>query len=1304
MKKVAKKTVLRMLLRTLLLCVLVLLPGIDSLQAAPQVACAVNATEVARAKVFTQELTIALSNGDVPEMNKLVEQNYNNWLGNCTDQTLKSLCDFECMSNVGEYFLFMSSEIAYYYTKVSDKQLKATSPAVLESYVDKGLEILEKGKKALLSTGGSDQSRLSYVAQASKFDLLRVQLFMASGDNWYQSMSEQRLLKLSKLVDTATGTVSNTPASSQNIAAAKYEEALWILTETLMGLPDSGFELLEQELRTIEDAINRRLNSLEKGYIYLDIDPEAGTFRSVDKVKDDLGRVITEIAAIESKVNDMMSAWVTRKGDAQVDKLNDQARKGDLSMSLSGYKIAQIETEASQLRNEVESRRNDTDAAIRKYQNATNKVQAEFELVSKKIENQFELQKRVNELKNRITLLDGKKEIDILDFKQASILRDIENLKWLMNWDIAKTNIELQIRSFDAQQVQFERELARNNLQRGQLEKQIDQIKLSNQDIGKQKDGIQEERDKLISQRDEVDKKLHDASTAAICSMEYRIARLGGSIAIPYEACNTNFEAHTPTSALTARQNICAQQDALEQLQIDDKKAVLKCVVGLEGMPLNLKADLTGVSCPAGIQQTYAQLTALLAQEDLVFQAEFETVKTKIKQQQAVLKDVQSAFKSLGIQKYTANLLHAVQAGIALGSAWVPDTEMCACGLASGATVKLSTAGSLFKTAELIESLQNRAISYQEFLVANQEKIQEIGNEINILASDEHAKKLEETYKALHKQKQVNDLLGEAYVQNNSLKEFMAQQKLSRLNCGQEQQQITTEIELYKQEHQRLVTELAARQQTTKNIQFDLNRLDIEDARLKLQVTSNISKIAELGLQQASLDEDDTRLRQLLGLNETNKTTVNSMKSRLDTQENQLANKEKALTELITNKEAAVLALGDTERRQLEEAIRTENFQATALNERIDENMNLINQRIAGLESLEAVDNDLKAELVAVTKNMNDRVTTERNVIFNTLQTQIDDANQDQKQKIFVMTQDEIARMVQGVPSFIRAKRGLVEEANRLLVLLRNKASTLLSLTGSHPLSADDPKGLLFLKNADQIKSAATLTTAAFWASAENQFKHQINYRKVQIPLTGALLETLRSRGRARFEVSPFLGDTRRRITGNSFSIGSSLFIDDPNLIIGNHVLIDSFFNINYARNTDRCVAPNTVILRHEGSGYVFRQVSDQDKRLVPSMVVRDFQWTVANAFSDQNMSSKAGLDARSNGWDGINTDLVGFDKLTQEKESRNVMPLLGFPVISSYDLIIPRTAFEAEDGNRQDCDISNIDMYLVYAYKPGIN
>ncbi len=1271
-----------------------------SVDASAAPACKTDVQTRQNTAAMTKDLRIALANGDVPGMKELVENSYLGVFDSCSDAQLIKVCDFDCLTNLSEYFLFMSSDLAYYYTKASTKVIQETSSDALNAYVNDGLKLAQAGKRILEEKGvsgapGDPSPYRNYVAHATRFDLTRAQIHMASGDNWYQSMSELRIKRLNKLVGEATDDATpGQKAGSSEMATTHYQAALWIITEALMGVPDTtDFNTIRKDLLDLEREIDRRTKSLEKGFLYVDIDPEANSLRNVSTLKSRLSEVVREIGDLEDKVEALLINWLNAKKNAEDSNIANSARKNELSISLSGYKIAQMESDAKDLSLNIDERKTALAADIELYKNKSNLAQTEYDIVTKRITNDFELNKRVKELQNRIALLDGKKEIDILDFKQAQVQRDIENLKWLMNWDIARTNIAVQLKASDIQDLQYAREKRRNSDEIAGLSSSIRANQKRIENLVKTKEQLEEDKLATIKRRDSIDASNKEAARTEICETEYRLARFGSTPGKPLEECQTSFGNAETESSSNYESQVCVLKQTQALTSIQNRQQLMVCVLGLNNMPLAIanSSEYSGVTCSNEFKSQYSELIKTINAETAISTQELANLEARSKQAEDYLKLVEDNFSKLTGNVVNQNAIAAskVIAGMVVQNQ--PDMQTCACGVASGAITGYRPGQIYFNIAMLAADIADRQISFETFKIENAERIAKIKDDLKDAKEQVKLENMKLQYQALSSQKVVSDFLGESFVKGSELKEFLQDKQMVDLNCNQGKFNSDTEIGVLKLKHQSQLAAYSSKNSAIDNFAHEIARITLEEGKVANEIEIIGIEQARLEAQSASIVEDNASLDRIMGISADSKNLVTEMQIRLTEQENDLKNKEQVLESLTKNKTDTFLALGDKETKQLLESINADQTQAQSLNDRLVGFQALSISEDAGLTKLLKQDTALANKLINVQKDLSVKVNAERDVIFDKLSIQVKDAEENKSQRIFIATQDQIAKMVRSVPYFIQTKRRLIEEANKVVVKLRNKADSLLSLTGKGTVSAEN-RSNIFVKTSEHLKRSIKDVENQFEDYDGSEIQNQIRVQTYPIKFTGAVLANLAKDGRAKFQISPALLD--KGLAASGFVLGSEIFENDPNFATGNQVIIDMFFDITYENKS--CIPRGQVDILHGGDGYVFRPFSKQNLDMVPVSVVSKSQWAIANAYSS-NISNTKFLEQKGI-WEGVVTDIVGFDKKLEKTEDSLVFPFLGRPLISSYEIVIPKTRYKESSGEMRTCEMTAADLYVVVA------
>ena len=206
------------------------------------------------------------------------------------------VCDWSCFANLGTYYLFMASDYKFLSMAGEAAAAGATQHAeVAAAYADEGREFLDLGVQVITRQQGPDSSIRDYLTQNAVLNNLRIQLQMAKGDVWYQSMSNLAVTRVAQgaaqSINPATPSLgeacspTNKQACALGYAMAYYEDALWTSIEAETDIPaGSEYDSLRINLQEIILNLNRRRDSIRAGHLFLNIDPEAYTYLTFDEM------------------------------------------------------------------------------------------------------------------------------------------------------------------------------------------------------------------------------------------------------------------------------------------------------------------------------------------------------------------------------------------------------------------------------------------------------------------------------------------------------------------------------------------------------------------------------------------------------------------------------------------------------------------------------------------------------------------------------------------------------------------------------------------------------------------------------------------------------------------------------------------------------------------------------------------------------------------------------------------------------------------------------------------------------------
>ncbi|MDQ3234313.1 MAG: hypothetical protein M3Q07_21100, partial [Pseudobdellovibrionaceae bacterium] len=429
------------------------------------------------------------------------------------------VCDFDCHVQLSRYHLFMAGDFVYAMNKdpiedvAYDKQIAAATrhaDVCGAPIIDRGLELISTE-----NTGGggegNEASVEEFIRKNFALNRLKVELLMSSGDISYQATSNMAVKRLANDVANILGK-DKLMDNTLQIAYSKYKEAIWALIALQTDVPDielfSDLTNVSVELRS---QVERRLRSLEKGFLFIEIDPEAIPRKSVDELRRELDGISSRAKQLEDEIAALISAGQSDKAGEQTSIGVDEKRAvNSMTASLKAQQIAMLKEVVDGKRLEIEDKVKDLEleriglqrtnlgisldeakaqssiAAIEKQiaslgieaallqgeqAGAQEEISAERERIAqldlekqsiefaaetlsnreKVLRLEFELRKSLHEMNAEVKQISGMENRDLIALRRQEIKEEQEKYKWLISAKLTEMNLNLQIKSLGAQ-------------------------------------------------------------------------------------------------------------------------------------------------------------------------------------------------------------------------------------------------------------------------------------------------------------------------------------------------------------------------------------------------------------------------------------------------------------------------------------------------------------------------------------------------------------------------------------------------------------------------------------------------------------------------------------------------------------------------------------------------------------------------------------------------------------------------------------------------------------------------------------
>lgn len=1230
-----------------------------------------------RATNFVQDMKISKARGDLKTMNLSYEGFYENFLSYCDKQEVVKVCGYDCQLQLGEFHLFMASELNYYYSKSgSDPDVPLIKPEDLQAWVTEGVEIVQDAKDALLTQNVSGDLG-EYLTRSAQFGSLLVRLYMAAGDNWYQSLSEARITRLEFLVSE---NIQSSPAEGSSLgeAHAFYEKASWLLQSAAMDVPDEpAYAGIAAEFSELKYALDKRLHSVDQGLLFLDIDPEEFTNISTQALRTEIESLSQKIGFVEDKIENMISEWSSLTYNSDINEINEQRRSNEISITQSAYRIAKMESLSNTYSDEIS----------REIQNIQQQSTS-FQYEKEKYNYEFSLKIKLQEMRDRKTLLLGRKEVDVLGFQKDSAERRLSDLRWLMNWEIAKNNIELQLSQFTSQIEQYTTELVRKENTLKQLDSQIASNDLRI-DIAllSQQDSISTQAQIKLEQ-EQINNAQRASLEAQLCSVQNHLGYLSSDAPNNYdyqfdcEAVTFSYTVDSYQTEMCGSNGDGGLRNTLASQRIETMEDAL-CTVGASALDsADIDIDQLNLNC-SGIGQ-YDLATDIFNRELELAELEIEHSEDERAQLKSLISTINHNFQKNSVLKGALQATTIALQVAAVTAKNIPVVTVCGCGLASGASTTIDVSTSINAAADFATQGLALAVDWSQYVSANEEIIEQ--HRINLAAIDnalEQANFAKEI-RAMHARQALAEITGSALNYANNMLEQMIQSDMVVLDCENQAQSLLDQRTSSTNTYNQLLAQIKTLDYQSQNLDLalDIQKSAWQKDQVNIAVIGNSN--SEISIEKETLVEEIASIDRLIIQTTERSELVSALSTKLGDLESDADAVSLARDELISLQNDKILALSDSEYNMIENVINLNETFTQGLIGWVDE-----------LENLSQIDNDLRLDVIDFKNEINAQVMEERQKILNQVEINLVESQENQPQKVFMASQEDLATLIQGIPQFVQTKRIYLQKANQLLVQLRNRVDAMVSLSGGNPLSLSNSQGVTYVKTRSDLDTLLSIVNDQYWSGATVTTQTE----QITIPSECGLARELATNKRATFELSPYgqSGENQGEDgNGNSifvpntslgcYSLWSNVWDSDVNGFMQNLLLLD----MNLVVDFEQAECSNQrFAITHSGQGVVFKETSVNDPQMVPQLVVTSPRTLIPTYVVKEKYSGSL-IDQVARYWEA-NFYLNSFLQDPPPNDPGRALPLMGLPLIGSYNLAL---------GNpTEGCSYKNASYDLVISY-----
>ncbi|HYX33286.1 MAG TPA: hypothetical protein VE954_09245 [Oligoflexus sp.] len=1225
-------------------------------------------TVTPRVTKFIQDLKIAKSRGDAETMLKSFHENYELFLKPLLEQCPKpmrvKICSYECQKQIAEYYYFQAADVPYY---LNTTRPDLQAPERLLEFATQGIDFIKNNRAASKDEAPGDFR--DYLLKGGFLNLLLTRLYMTAGDILYQQTSEPRLQRLQYLTAEATG--RELEKDYLKDAQAFYNKANWELQSAALEIPqsDAFFSSLAVDSLSLQNELGQRLNSIKKGYLFLDIDPEEFTQVPFAELRLKLDDVMGRLLMAEQNIESLRSRWVDAKAGNDVEKINEDLRKRDVSVAQSAYRIAQLEGLASKMSDEISSKLNSVEAS---------KDSLAYE--QNKFEFQFQLKLKMEELDNRAVVIEKQNEIEMLQIDQTKTERKLNDLRWFMDWQIAVTNLKIQVSQLESEIANLDSQIKVNDNRKNQAENRKGINDLSINSSHKTKEDSLNQETALRREKVEIAEQQLIGLESQICSTHVRLSFLGMT---PPAYRFKKYDCQIPQFTISETQyneQMCGAKGLREQMSTQEIKTVANalCQIGIDTIPAEFQKDPEVASmivgCPGKLngQTSKDFANAILTKELNLANAEIHAATEARNRMIATIKEIQ---KIINISNGTRGGLELALSGLeaaAVGLTMIPETTVCICGLGSGTSTRFPAPkeGALIAVDALRGKL-DRFVNWAQFQAENQKEILNLNNQLKEYENSLETVRFSTEVRKYHSLQAIAEITGQSLNTRNQVLERMLQKGMTVLDCRKQVESTKENVASVTAEHSRLVAEVAALGYRNENLD-----LSIASELLKRQREDNTIGILELEnknlqLDIASIETETETLRKVKTHANSRKTLLTNLQSDVNDMEKKGMELSTAVTELENMRKDKVVALSNTEIDQVKKVIQN--------NQSFTQNMVQFADRAYKLEVL---DLDLRNELLAFKSKIAGDVASERGKIIDSLNAQEKVLSSGAREKVFLASEENMAEFEKGVPAFVQEKRDRLKEANRLLILLRNQVNNLAALKGENPLSLSHTDPVITVKNHTDAVKIKSLLELPLW---DNKQQIITKTARITVPFDSAFARQLASQQRASFEISPF---SRGQMDGlGYYSMWSTDFDGDAHGLSQNLLLIDMNMVVKVSNCPD--AESKRFVIKHSGQGVVFKEASETDATMLPQLVISASRKYAPSYYTPSDLT----VDNIRAFWTKtffINNFLKG-DPPPNFSGMGSIPPLLGLPLIGQYEITL--------DNPNEGCSYQNAGFTLYFTY-----
>ncbi len=1251
---------------------------------------------VAHAGELTTLLKIANFRADVAYMGEVALE-LEQFLETCgTEESgrLALVCDYDCHLQLGRYRLFVAAQLPLLSSASGiNRNDSPLSPQAAQDTAREGLLVVERGLRLLARQQGggegdaAEASYRTFTRQLIALSSLKIQLLMTTGDVWYQTVSEARLKQLDFLIGEALSTTTGregTDPPNLTKAYTNYEAALWTLIELKTDIPgDASYDDLRADILLIESDLQDRVGSVKRGYLFLNIDPLQFTTIPFEDLQNRLAETKRQLDVIENRVEAIVERWHANRFGEATRALDEERTIRSQEINLIAHRIGKIEHEAQIFANTVQQEINAVDAERDTFG---------FRQQIRNLE--ITLATRIAEFENQRRQLGQRRELDLLVLSKEAEIERRNELRWLLSWEMTQMNLDLQISSIETQITEYERQSARNTNQSQQLarQRQILETQIANSEAG-----IEQANAKIATietRRTDLFAGRRAVAREDICGIEAQLALIGETADTPFAPLLADeAPCDVPTPEFTRNQYVglmCGEGDevGLRQKIIDQRiqarAFVMKCVVGdadfsdlSEMIPdslipsaaetiepiVELPPELDDVDCGS-----FTQTETDFARD--LYQAEKELLEKKAADFADAIDQMEGHILAVELWAgiFDGSVI-ALQTGLAIAEASsaamasVPVTTVAVAGLASGTYVEVDVSRPARESVSAARALLDGFIQIGKVTQQTMIQVQAMQRQLESVRRANSQIDYQKALKSVALHNTHFQLAGRLAQGRDDIRELVLQNSIAAVECDSQELGIDEQVARLKANHNRLLASLALQAQENDLLSFEIATQERQITRHQNEIAILNLDLEKLALSEQQLSEDNDRIASLVAAAEGRLDRVRRAQSTVLGLANESMAATNVINELRDRQQAQMLALSDAELAFVEQRISTETANTEVLVAGLNDAIDL------GLKSRE-----LQGQILEFQGEVLEEVSGQQDELME-LVSQIDDP--ETRRNLFIANQETLSELMKGVPEYLVSKRRALENANRLLHLMRRRFAVVNATLGE-----TDSIPQTYVRNATQLGALVDdIVNARFF----DERQINIDVAQIVVPANSGFARRLALTETVEFEVSPFAATEELMRESGFFAVWApNKFTDRRNM-----TLIDAFVGTQY-----QCTGAqwNRFALAHLGTGYVFRPIAEGSTEVSADILVGPERLSLQTFFNLADSQDEVNRIIRY--WLQDRFQVRRFPRPNgPPNDTTSILPFLGSPVMGSYRVTLQPS----------DCpfDGAVFTLYFIFASEP---